>query len=130
MIEITEVTKYNLGKDSFEYRGTLRNEYEFQMGDRVFFTTSRLNNRMLSQGVIVGVLKTVSDNPEYLYTIRLHPNTLHENYPSQETEFKNIKCDSIFKTAKEAKESALKAIDINYELSKEAIERFFKQYNV
>ena len=124
---ITKITTYQLGKDRFEYRGTLMNQFVFKMGEKVFFTLNKYSTDMLAFGVIVGILSSASENPEYEYTIRVDQSIINGTEQEKDT-FSNIKCDSIFRTIEEAKKSARYAIDKNYKLSKEYIERFFKQF--
>ena len=128
MKNITKITKYCLGKGKFEYRGTFRNKYKFDLYEKVYFTTNRYNSAMLAIGIIVGIQTSVSDNPENLYTIQLTEDCLNEQNPDNETSFKDIICDTIFRTKEEAKQSALEQIKRNFELSKEAIEYFFDNH--
>jgi hypothetical protein len=116
--------------DGFRYAGTLRNEKKFSIGDKVFFVHGQYE---LSFGVIIGIELSDSDNPNYLYKIKLHDSVCEYSKKNNEGEFdiayrSNLICSEIFDSIQEAKASALKRHQQEIELRANEIENYFKQF--
>jgi len=138
MNTIKDIYKLSYMNGSFSYVGTLRNQKRFNIHDKVYF--SYLGNK-ISYGVICGVELPTEQNPEYIYKIQVSDwmfyNTVNEEtkefiYSESVGELKNVtlKCDKIFSTVDEAKQSAIKNLEHHYKLEKEGIERYFKQFEI
>lgn len=132
MTEIKEIYKGEYMRGHFTYAGTLRNEFKFNLDEDVFFV---IRDNQIARGRVIGVEKTIDENPEYLYKITIPEDFLRDCYQNYNDfldakDFKEItlRCDRIFKTIEEAKESAIKRTDHLYNLQKEEIERYFKQF--
>lgn len=136
MDEIKEIYKGEYMRGHFTYAGTLRNEFKFNLDDDVFFV---IRDNQIARGRVIGVEKTISDNPDYLYKITIPSEFLrqqmeklgvgfHEFQDIKDFKGTTLKCDRIFKTIEEAKESAIKQTNHLYKLQKEEIERYFKQF--
>ncbi|CAB4149086.1 hypothetical protein UFOVP523_42 [uncultured Caudovirales phage] len=127
---IVEIENYKTNSNAIEFVGTLRNEKKFEMLQKVFI----LCDETMYQCRIIGIELTLSSNPEYIYKIEL-PQELIEKREGEsyiqygEKDRVSKTCEDIFNTIKEAKESALKKLDLNYKLNKENITRFFENNN-
>jgi hypothetical protein len=136
MNQITDIYKLAYMNGSFSYVGTLRNEKCFNIHDKVYFI---YEGNKISYGVICGVELPPKQNPDYIYKIQvsdwLFHNTVEEDvkefiYSEKEGKLKNVtlKCDKIFSTIEEAKQSAIKNLELHYKLEGELIERYFNQF--
>jgi uncharacterized membrane protein len=118
-------------RDQFSYIGTLRNQYKFDINDKVFFT---VNNHDIYYGRIVGVELPPDENPEYRYKIALPEELIRERmdnkkfYAGEDIDKVVLTCKSIFTTTQQAKEAAIKNLDNTYELQKDEIERYFSKF--
>lgn len=115
---IVDIETYKSFGQSFNFAGTLRNEKEFDLFQNVFIRSGE----KMYQCIIVGKELPPSDNPEYIYKIELPKELIEKN------DRISLTCENIFSTIDEAKESAFKELDNNYNLNKQNIERFFNQY--
>ena len=130
MYKIKEIYKVHYMKHRFSYVGLLRNEKQFNIQDKVFFV---INGNEIAKGKIVGVELPIAENPEYSYKVEIAAEWVREANEWKETtqtdlERITLDCDSIFGTIKEAKESAIKNLERMYELQKDEIDRYFKQF--
>lgn len=127
--------KTNYGDIAFS--GRMRNEKVFQLNQIVFI----LHANKMYQCKIVGIELPPISNPNYTYRIELPKEFIQPELTEEERELfgeeyieKEMqgrisrRCDYIFESIEEAKESALKQLDIQYKLNKEHVERFFKEY--
>ena len=105
-------------RNGIEYRGTLRNERKFNMFDNVFVAMA--NKIIVAQ--VVGIESTVSDNPEFIYKLRLPEDILEKNTIE-------LDCKRIFNTIDEAKESAIKQLENMTKIWYDDINSFFEQFN-
>jgi hypothetical protein len=113
---------------AFCYIGTLRNAKKFDIGDDVFFTTKRYNTGVLVHGIICGVLLEPAENPEYRYSVQVVANNETNPIFKVGEIFKDVKCDSIFFSVEEAKQSAIENLEETYKLQRDYIDNFFKQF--
>ena len=131
MSEIKQIYRVNFMRDSFSYVGTLRNQKRFNIGDRVFFS---INGRDISFGNIVGIELPPVQNSEYEYKIQLPEEIIMQKmdrddfFAGKNFDKVVLTCERIFYTIEEAKESALKNLEIMAKLQKEEIERYFGQF--
>ncbi len=131
-MNIKEIYKLNYMRNYWSYVGTLRNEKKFNLHDKVFFV---VNGNELAKGEIVGVELPPVDNPDYKYKIKLPEELIRQRmdndhfYKGENIDKVTLKCDSIFNTVEEAKESAIKQLDKLYKLQKEEIDIYFKQWD-
>jgi len=126
-------------KDKFAYVGTLRNEKLFNINDNIFFA---YNDHDIIKGKIVGVELPPDENPEYKYKIRIPPEFIEPLLRESDKDYKNtakrlkylsvenITCSNIFSSVKEAKESAIKNLEVMFKLQQEEIERYFEQFGL
>ena len=135
MNKITDIYKLAYMNGSFSYVGTLRNEKIFNIHDKVYFS---YDGNKIAYGFICGVELPPAQNPEYIYKIEVSDWMFYNNVEKEVEDFihskevgklKNVtlKCDRIFSTIEEAKESAMKNLEHHYKLELEAIERYFNQ---
>ena len=125
---INNIYRVQYLKDRFTYMGTCRNEKVFKIGDVIWFSPSAYQGE-IAKGLIRGIELPPDENPEYVYKIEIPQDYVDDrNFSKQKGEFENIKCDSMFSTLEEAKESAIKRCDYNYKAQKEEIERYFAQF--
>lgn len=130
-MDIKEVYRINYMKDYFSYVGTLRNEKKFNIEDDVFFV---INLNEIAKGKIVGVELPPVQNADYTYKIKLPEEIVRQRmdnddfYKGDNFDKVTLKCDEIFSSVIEAKNSAKKQIDKMYKLQKEEIERYFSQF--
>jgi hypothetical protein len=131
MHTIKNIYRVNFMRDQFSYIGTLRNQYKFDINDKVFFT---VNNHDIYYGRIVGVELPPDENPEYRYKIALPEELIRERmdnkkfYAGEDIDKVVLTCKSIFTTTQQAKEAAIKNLDNTYELQKDEIERYFSKF--
>lgn len=131
-MDIKEIYRLNHMKHYWSYVGTLRNEKRFNLHDKIFFV---VNGDEIAKGEIVGVELPPVDNPDYMYKIQIPEELIKERmsnydfYNGENLDRITLRCDSIFNTIDEAKQSAIKQLDMLYNLQKEEIERYFKQWN-
>jgi len=131
-MNIKEIYRLNYMRNYWSYVGTLRNEKKFNLHDKVFFV---VNGNELAKGEIVGVELPPVDNPDYKYKIKLPEELIRQRmdnddfYKGENIDKVTLKCDSIFNTVEEAKESAIKQLDKLYKLQKEEIDIYFKQWD-
>lgn len=116
---IENIYRVEYMKNNFSYVGTLRNEKKFNIEDVVFFA---INGNEIACGKIIGVERTVSDNPDYIYKIQV-PKELVTFNKGEVTE---LKCDRIFSSVDEAKESALQNLFKMSKLQRDQIEKYFE----
>lgn len=132
-MKINGIYKLKYMQDTWSFVGLLRNEKKFNLHDEVFFS---MNNHEISKGKIVGVELPPTENPEYRYKVqleeRLVENAAEEHdiciYMDNNLDRITISCDHIFNTPEEAKESAIKNLEICYKLQKEEIEKYFNPF--
>ena len=126
---IVEIETYKTYSNTIEFAGTLRNEKKFQMLQKVFI----LCDEDMYQCRIIGVELPTASNPEYIYKIEL-PQELIEKRDGEsyinygEKHRVSRTCEDTFNTIEEAKESALKKLDLNYKLNKKNINKFFENH--
>lgn len=119
MNQITDIYKLAYMNGRFSYVGTLRNEKKFNIHDKVYFS---YDGQKIAYGIICGVELPPEENPDYKYKIQVSDwmfyNTVDEttqNFINSEKigklENVTLKCDRIFSTIKEAKESAIKTLN-------------------
>jgi len=131
-MNIKEIYRLNYMRNYWSYVGTLRNEKKFNLHDKVFFV---VNGNDIAKGEIVGVELPPVDNPDYKYKIKLPEELIRQRmdnddfYKGENIDKVTLKCDSIFNTVEEAKESAIKQLDKLYKLQKEEIDIYFKQWD-
>lgn len=131
MNNINQIYRVSFMKDRFSYVGLLRNEKRFNINDKVFFS---INGNEIAFGRIVGVELPPVGNPEYQYKIELPEELIRQRmgfeefYEGKEIDKVTLDCESIFSTAHEAKESALKNLERMEKLQREEIERYFSQF--
>lgn len=129
---IDGIYKINYMKNRFNYVGTLRNQYKFEINEIVFFA---YRQNEIAKGKIVGVQLPPTDNPDYLYKIQLPEELIQKEMEYSEefyeaTDFTHIelRCERIFRTAQEAKDSAIQHLENMYELQKGQIKVYFKSF--
>jgi len=131
-MNIKEIYRLNYMRNYWSYVGTLRNEKKFNLHDKVFFV---VNGNEIAKGEIVGLELPPVDNPEYKYKIKLPEELIRQRmdnddfYNGENFDKVTLICDRIFNTIEEAKESAIKQLDKLYNLQKEEIDRYFKQWH-
>ena len=126
---ITNIYRQQYMKDTFEYRGTLRNEFKFDMFQYVLLEVGRNSERTLIRVQIVGIESTVSDNPDFVYKVRI-PNDVAQNYEyRKDIEKGSFECSGLFTDYEDAKKRAKEHLDSAYKLQYKEIENFFKQFN-
>lgn len=131
MSTIDQIYRVPFMRDKFAYVGLLRNEKRFELNDKVFFS---INGNEIAFGRIVGVELPPVDNPEYLYKIELPEELIRQRmehdefYAGKEINKVTLKCDSIFSTVQEAKESALKNLERMEKLQRKEIESYFGKF--
>jgi hypothetical protein len=116
---IINIETYRYHGDTINFAGTMRNERKFEMFQDVFI----MHKDMMVKCKVVGIELPPRDNPEYIYKIELPEGFIED----RELRVSLI-CEHIFSSIDEAKESAFKMLNTNYELNKNNIEKFFKQY--
>jgi len=122
-MEITNIYRVAFMRNQhFAYIGTLRNQKKFIIGDTIYFSINREVGH-IAPGKIIGVELPPIDNPDYLYKVQISPELVKKS-DDKET-FENLKCDSIFYSLEEAKQSAIDHCERMYKLQKEAIEKYF-----
>lgn len=127
---IFEIETYKINKHSIQFAGRLRNEKRFNLLQDVFIES----NGAMYQCKIIGIELPPNDNPEYRYLIELPKELIrlreNENYSclNEVKDRISLTCENIFSSIDEAKESALLHLDRMYNLNKENIINFFKQY--
>lgn len=127
---IFEIETYKINKHSIQFAGRLRNEKRFNLLQDVFIES----NGAMYQCKIIGIELPPNDNPEYRYLIELPKELIrlreNENYfcLNEVKDRISLTCENIFSSIDEAKESALLHLDRMYNLNKENIINFFKQY--
>lgn len=119
---ITNIYKSSRRSNELCYVGTLRNAKKFNINDSVWFAS---DNKII-RGLIKGVELTIDENPEFLYKIQVPSGSI--SYVDGGTEYKNIKCDKIFSSIGEAKESAIKYANREFNREIEKIESYFSQF--
>ena len=104
--------------------GLLRNEKEFEIGQRVYFHASRFADENFFWGVIVGkeLDGAGKENPEWQYKIRIPKDSAGRIDDKMAT---GVGCESIFFSEEEAKESARKMAKRMYDINLERIEECF-----
>jgi|TARA_R110000822_G_scaffold129677_1_gene265950 hypothetical protein len=118
MMKVTKIETFR-NKYGVRFSGTLRNEFNFDLGEIVFI---QIGGKMIQTKVIGKELPPV-DNSEWIYKIEL-PNS----YDSPFKEYNvSVTCEHIFKSEQAAKESAIKHLDRMHELDTKNIEEFFNQ---
>jgi hypothetical protein len=127
--KILKIRTYKNHSNSIEFAGTLRNEKQFDLFQKVFIKSGD----EMYECTIVGVELPPESNPDYIYKIKLPMELIEkrkDEFYIKEDEIDRIsrRCDSIFSTIEEAKESAMEKINRDYELNKENIEKFFDKY--
>lgn len=127
-MKIDHILRQKFDDESFMFIGSLRNEKIFNLHDHVFFGLSRKKGEMF-RGKIVGVELMPTKTPEYKYKI-LVPFDLIDYLELKDHAgiIGPIKCDFIFSTAKEAKESALQKLGEMYNEQLKEIEIYFSTY--
>lgn len=109
----------------FSFIGLLRNEKKFEIGHMVFFSATRYSAKNFFYGRIIGKELGGSDypnNPEYIYKIEI----VKDGCGSLDRELiSKVRCESIFFTEQEAKESALKEAKKIYDITVNRIEKCF-----
>lgn len=136
MNDIKDIYKLVYMKGSFSYVGTSRNEKKFNIHDKVFFA---YDGQKIAYGIICGVELLPADNPEFKYKIQVSDWMLFDvvdeqtkkfmnSYESGKLEHLTFKCDKIFSTIEEARQSALDNLELHYKLEHEAIERYFNKF--
>jgi len=108
-------------RSNFNYNGTLRNEFRFDIGDNIFF--SPIGENAIYRGEIYGVEKTNDINPGYIYKIYFSENPYNQIKGKTE-----VKCDRIFRNIEDAKKSAKSNLLANFKLQRDSIERYFNQF--
>lgn len=132
---INEIYKQHYCKGEFSYVGTLRNQKRFNIDDKVYFC---FEDNTIAYGYVIGVEKTIDENPDFIYKLRFTKRTVGSFIPYSNSELRNefesckeevlnikLKCDRIFSTIAEAKESAIKNLNRGYELEMNNINRYF-----
>jgi len=131
-MELKNVYTYSNSKNNVCYKGTLRNERRFNIGDLVFFARSKFGTRELIRGRICGVVEDwESDNVTYKYTVSVvmdYQTAFHFHEPDSNKVVENLDCSTIFWTIQEAKQSALDAAFNAYERQLEEIEILFSSW--
>jgi len=131
MNEIKEIYRVNYFKDKYNFVGTLRNQYKFNLNDNVFFV---INENEIARGRIVGVELPPSDNPEYSYKIQFPKDLLNKHlsfeeiYQGENLGNITLRCDKIFNDIEDAKRSAIKNLQQMFKLQLEEIKRYFEQF--
>lgn len=118
MYEINNVVEVRLPYGNLGYRGTLRNETKFNIDDNVFLGTSD----KIIRAVIVGVEKTTSENPDYIYTLEVTGYGASNSFKS------SAKCDRIFRTLEDAKKSVYENLELQYSIKLKELDRYFAQF--
>ena len=103
--------------EKFNYVGTLRNQYKFNIEDDVFFSPIGTND--IHRGKIVGVERLESLNAEYLYKVA---------FCGGSNQTVKLECDRIFKSIEDAKKSAKNNLLHRFQLQRSEIERYFKAF--
>jgi hypothetical protein len=124
-MEIKEILKITIGKSSFEYRTTLRNQRKFNIGDLVFFSRNTYCHEIWC-GRIVGVLLEPGMNPSYLYTIGVPEGIASDGCNGV---VDRVTCATMFLTLEEARKSALDACEARFKAQRIFIEEYFNQWN-
>lgn len=119
---ILNIETYNFNSNIITFAGTLRNEKKFDLFQKVFI---KIGDSMC-QCKVVGVELPPKDNADYIYKIEL-PKDLISN---SEITIVSLICDHIFSTIDEAKESAMKELELKYQLNKDNIIDFFKYHEI
>ena len=136
MNKITDIYKLAYMDGKFSYVGTLRNEKKFNLNDNVYFS---YDGNKIAYGVICGVELPPTQNPDYVYKIQVSDWMFYNNVEEKVKDFiysdkvgkienVTLKCDRIFSTIEEAKQSAIKNLENHYRLEREAIDRYFNQF--
>lgn len=135
MNQITDIYKLNYMSGRFSYVGTLRNEKKFNLNDKVYFS---YDGQRIAYGFICGIELPPVQNANYIYKIQVSDMLLRNVVDDKTRDFMysnkeigklenvTLKCDKIFTSIEEAKESAIKNLELLYKLEYEAIERYFK----
>ena len=135
MYNINEIYRTNYLYGNWSYAGTLRNQKRFNIDDTVFFVYGENN---IAKSRIIGVELPLENNADYIYKIQLPENLILENTKNRDDFYNNknadilkantLKCDRIFNTIEEAKESAIKQTNWMHELQLKEIESYFSQF--
>ena len=126
---VLDIRAYRGHSSTINFAGTLRNERKFELFQNVFIKSGEC----MYQCKVVGIELPPTDNPSYIYKLEL-PRELIEIregeswIPDDAKERESRTCESIFGSIKEAKESALRKLNSDYELSKNKIDSFFAKY--
>lgn len=108
----------------------LRNEKKFNLLDDVFIAP--LLSPQIFRARIIGIEIDMPEhgNKNYLYKLRITRDVIDGNQDCIKegaTDY-TLTCDNIFKSIAEAKESAIKSLDQKAKLQRDAIERYFNQF--
>lgn len=125
MAQIEEIFKVTYMKNGFEFVGSIRNERQFNLGDKVFF---RINEDQYSFGRIVGIELLPTDNPEYKYKITV-PKSLVNDSIKDYTKYDNVTCERIYFDISEAKNNAIDDLNKRYNLDMGNLNRYFDQFS-
>lgn len=105
----------------FTYVGTFRNEKRFNIGDDVFFSP---DGHSIVRGQVVGVELPPEWNSDFLYKIRIPDGALNREDINNSV----LKCDRIFRSLDEARDSAKQKANRMHELEMKEIDTYFNQF--
>lgn len=106
-------------KGGWGFGGTLRDERVFQIGDILFWCSYDTIYKV----EIMGKERTIEENPQWLYKIKLP-----ENLQEDEIKTMEMRCNHLFTSLADAEKLALNQLDHLYNLQKKDIERYFNQW--
>jgi hypothetical protein len=118
---IKDILKLPYWNREVQFIGRLRNEKKFNLNDNVYI----LSNEEIIKCKIVGIELIPAENAEYFYKIKIPNEISLKKGLSEQDNFTKMDCSFIFSSIEEAKESALKKLEIDYKLRLNQIQEFF-----
>ena len=131
-MQLEKIYKVQYMSTVWTYGGTLRNEFDFNIGDIVYFS---INKHDIFKGKIFAKELPLGQNEDTLYKVTIPEDIIRKELQFDYDKLRDkdvlhntvIKCDSIFKTLDDAKKSALDRLDHLYNLQLKEIEDYFNK---
>jgi hypothetical protein len=119
-MRIREIYQIQDIDNTVTFCGHLRNEKKFELHQEVFI---QWEGKLFRTKIFAIELPPVM-NSSYKYKVRLPEGVV--NWKGDD--FQELICDHIFSSIEEARKSAEKSLENTYEIAKENLESYFKQY--